>query len=281
MLFIAVTAALVAAPAAQAARPKPPTKLWYKVKAGYVFTNTTEVVRTGPLPMVETAVIKGRFDVHTQKGEAPLLRRDRDGDIGFGVAGGAAVVGQYQNIDWSRTTRWATVPNSDLNGCSTDHITKGAHLSANPQISGFVSLRGGRFNNTLSTAAQMLYTDDSGIVICDAPCPRVLPGRSSVREESATSCTFRPEQPSTGPAPVEHLPWATSAIVDQLNAQHDFEVPTGFGKKKLKVTSTAKATQERTLAREGGFDPPKLTETVDETFTLNFTRCPGAGRKPC
>lgn len=283
VIFAASVVGLLAVPAPEPAAAKQPTKLWYKVKAGYEFTNTVEVVYTGPLAMVETSVMKGRFEVRTQKGDAPLLRRQRDGDIGFGVAHGAAVVGRYHYLDWTHTTDWtAGAQNSDLKGCSTTTVVKSAHLSATPQISGFVGLRSGRINNRLSTGAQLLYTDDSGVVTCTVPsCPRVLPGRSSVREETATTCTFRPEQPSTGPAPVEHLPWANSTIVDKLNAQHDFEVPTGFGKKKLDVTSTATATQERTLARDGGFDPPKLKETVTETFTLQFTRCPGKGRRPC
>ena len=109
-------------------------------------------------------------------------------------------------------------------------------------------------------------------------CPAALPGRSSVREATATTCTYRPEQESTGPAPLEGLPTPTRPIIDDLDAQHDFEVPTGFGKKTVDVSSTATGSFKRTLA---GIEPANSTETVVETIKFTLTRCPGGGDKPC
>jgi hypothetical protein len=280
LLAVAALAPLIAAPAAEAARPKPPSKLWYKVKASYQWTQRIETVHSGPLAIVETAVTKGRFDLQTPRGDAPLVRRARNGVIGFGVTGGANVVGRYQNVDRMKTTRW-TPGNTDLKGCSTTSIVQREHLSANPDIHGFVALRAGRFDQTLSTAAQLLWTDDSGVVTCPGPfCPRQLPGRSSGLEATAPPCTYRPDQESSGPAPLEGLPTANQPIRDALNAAHDFELPSGFGDKAVNVDSTATGTYEWTLS-EHGLESRTSTETVVETIKFGLARCPGGGRKPC
>jgi hypothetical protein len=277
----AILAAVLLAGAAAPAQADPPTRLWYSAKITYKYDGVydeTRVDRLGAVHVTENV----EWQVHTDKGEAPLVRRNRrTGRIGVAVAGGAAVVGKIRRVDGVRTASWdPNAPNTYLRGCSPSMDTVRSKLTTNPEMSGLFTLSGGSLITLLTANPHAQQVNETGTITCAPQCPFGLPGstRSPV-EHPDGSCHFDPHQPFDHNAQWELPSHNTVAIGNQLRPQHekDFVVKRGFGDRKITVTSVAKAEWESTLS-----DPARTTkETATETITLDFIRCPHAGRRSC
>ena len=282
-LIAILAAALVATSAApaEARSPRPPTRLWYGVKVTYKYDGVYDETRPGTMGGVHE-VSNLEWEVHTQRGEAPLVRRDRrTGEIGFAIVSGTQAVGKIKKVDWSHTVNWD--PNTSRNAletCSPPSYTVTSNLTTNPELNGLVQVADGSFNNQLVAAPHSRTADETGTITCTGQCPYALPGSGRLAiEDPGGGCHFDPGMPIDGDAQWQFPYRNDIAIPNQLRPkhEHDFQLHRGFGNRHLHVSSTADALYEGTL-----ITPDRNTrETATETITLDLTRCPHAGRRPC
>jgi hypothetical protein len=281
-LIALLAAALVAASAApaEARTPRPPTRLWYSAKVTYKYDGVYDETRPGQMGGVHE-VSNVEWGVHTQRGEAPLVRRNREtGEIEFAIVSGAQGVGRIKRVDWSRTVSWDPTVNNALKTCSPPSYTVRSHLTTNPEINGLVQVGDGSFNTQLVAAPHSRTAEETGTITCTGQCPFALPGSGRAPiDDPGGGCHFDPGPPVDGNAQWEFPYRNDIAIPNQLRPQHEhnFRVRRGFGNRRLRVSSTADALYEGTLVT-----PDRNTrETATETITIDFTRCPHAGRRPC
>jgi hypothetical protein len=278
-LLAAAVTAMSAAPA-DARTPRPPTKLWYGVKVTYKYDGIYDETRTDMAGTVHE-VSNVEWQVHTGRSEAPLVRRNREtGEIGFAVAGGAVVVGKVKKVDWTHTVGWnQSVVHNALETCSPAGYTVRSHLSGHEVMNGVVQVADGSLNTALAAAPDSQTADETGTITCTRYCPFALPSSGRIPiEDPGGGCHFDPGPPVDGNAQWQFT-YRNVTIPKQLNPQHeqDFRIPRGFGNRRMRVVSTADALYESTLS-----SPDRTTrETATETITLDFTRCPHTGRRPC
>jgi hypothetical protein len=279
--MISSLAAVGAAPATAA-----PSKLWYRVKLDYGWTNVTETAYRNGYHS-ERATQEVAVTAKTPKtgvtNEAPLVRRDRDtGKIEFGTNLTAFVGGRVTKSDYTRTETFNEPPPPPPlrpYDCSPEISKTEAHLIGGDKINALLFLSDGAFAAQFVGEPVGRWTDETGVITCDL-CLHPHPLATTVPMYNGDSCSYQPNAPFTGPIALELVARGGPKFQDMLQKGHKFRVRGRFGAKSLTATSKSTARFKSEHGLISG-DPYDVTETLTERVSVTFTLCPRKGRRPC
>jgi hypothetical protein len=282
--------ALIATAAIASAAPRPadaaPSRLWYKVDASYHWKGELDTVyldgrRTKHLTIDFEWRLKTPTDTPTD--EAPLIRRGRNGKASFGEALTAYAEGTLTKSTVTSTETLVEPPGPYAYNCNPQKFTHTQTLTGRPRLEGELRLDDEGFSaHLLPPASEPMArgVDITGPTTCQR-CPRPHPSRPTepVLFDDG-SCTYPPLMPYEAGAPYVGKYLHGGIVGDFIRDTHTLNARGRFGGKRMSISSTATGSFASEHGRISG-DPYDLTETVTETITIKFSRCPRGGRRPC
>jgi hypothetical protein len=264
------------------ARPRVPTRLWYRVTVNFKWDHRSEDVWRNSARR-EVVTSKGNWVVRTppeEEQEAVLVRRTPGtGAVRFGRLGGLAV-GVLVKSGW-KAEQTFTGLNAGEPMCDPATTMHEEKLQGQAPVTAIVTLTSKGFGrNVEADGGTAIHSPLTGAVTCD-PCPGSHPyvgARPEYVGGTSFACRFTPSWKPFERRPIADVPYRHLGLRNLIGSMHRFRLPR-FGGARMEASSTASSSVKYPTTRDGRV--VDITESATETVKFSFQRCPGRGRRPC